>query len=377
MTPPDESPAGERVRAALRLADFDYALPPELIAQHPAVRRDGSRLLVLPRSGPPEHRAFSDLPRLLRSGDVLVVNRSRVVPARLLGRKTTGARAEVLLVRPLGGRDPASGEPTAGWEVSSARWEALVRPGGKLGPGRTIVVSDELEVDAAEGLPPGNRTVTLRAAGPLGEALQRGGHVPLPPYIERGDEPEDRERYQTVYATDPGSIAAPTAGLHFTPELLDEIEARGVRRVPVTLHVGVGTFRPVEVDDPADHPMHAEWYDVPPETAAAVEEARAAGGRIWAVGTTAVRTLETAVDAGGRVRAGSGETRLFIRPGFDFRVVDGLVTNFHLPRSTLLMLVAALAGHRRVMDAYAEAVRERYRFYSYGDAMVIPPTDGA
>jgi S-adenosylmethionine:tRNA ribosyltransferase-isomerase len=217
------------------------------------------------------------------------------------------------------------------------------------------------------------RTVRLQTDLPVAEALERHGHLPLPPYIEREDDAADRERYQTVYAATAGSIAAPTAGLHFTPELLTRLSSRGMRRAAVTLHVGVGTFRPVETDDPSEHEMHAEIYHVPEATAAAIAETRERGGRVWAVGTTVVRTLETVAEPRGRVRAGSGSTELFIRPGFEFRVVDALITNFHLPRSTLLMLVSAFAGHGPVMDAYRTAVREGYRFYSYGDAMALVP----
>jgi S-adenosylmethionine:tRNA ribosyltransferase-isomerase len=362
----------------MRVSDFGYDLPPELIAQRPADRRDASRLLVVPPAGSFEHRRFADLPELLGPGDVIVVNESRVFPARLRGRKPTGAEAEVLLVRPIQSGDPseAAGQRHAhlpAWDASSRFWEALVRPGGKLKPGRTVIVSDELSIEIVDTLPSGNRVVRLEAEGPVEEVLERLGHIPLPPYIERPDDLEDRSRYQTVYARERGSIAAPTAGLHFTDDVLRRIEELGVLRAAITLHVGVGTFRPVEVEDPAEHPMHAEWYSIADSAAEAIEGARQSGGRVWAVGTTAVRTLESAVDERGRVRPGRGETDLFIRPPYDFRVVDGLITNFHLPRSTLLMLVAALAGHDRTMAAYAEAVAERYRFYSYGDAMAITP----
>lgn len=360
-------------RTGARVSDYDYALPPELIAQHPAKRRDESRLLVVPPEGPFLHRRFPDLEALVEPGDVLVVNESRVVPARLLGRKPTGARAEVLLVRPVFAEDAGTLGGRPDWSPETRVWEALVRPGGKLGPGRRVVVGDGLDVEIVDTLPSGNRVVRLESDLPVPEALERFGHVPLPPYIERADQSEDRERYQTVYARRPGSIAAPTAGLHFTDALLERIAAKGVERVAVTLHVGIGTFRPIEHDDPEAHEMHAEWYDVSPEAAAAVNRARASGGRVWAVGTTAVRTLESAAARTGILQAGAGETRLFIRPRYDFRVVDGLITNFHLPRSTLLMLVAALAGYERTMAAYEEAIRERYRFYSYGDAMVVLP----
>lgn len=362
--------ARERTPDGSRVSDYDYELPGDLVAQYPAQRRDESRLLVLSEEGSITHGRITDLVDLLLPGDALVVNESAVFPARLLGRKPTGAAAEVLLVRPSSG---ASGRArTRGGDPGSHVWEALVRPGGKLKPGRTVVIAPDLSVEIVDTLTSGNRLVRLVTDLSVEEALDRYGEVPLPPYIERTPEPIDRQRYQTVYARVRGSVAAPTAGLHFTDDLLDRIGEKGVRRATVTLHVGVGTFRPVEVDDPAEHRMHREWYSVPEEAADVVNRVRAEGGRVWAVGTTAVRTLESAVDQQGRVRPGSGETRLFIRPPYDFRVIDGLVTNFHLPRSTLLMLVAAFAGYDRAMAAYREAVAQRYRFYSYGDAMVMP-----
>ncbi len=349
-----------------RVSDYAYVLDPSRIARYPAERRDGSRLLVLPpRTATFRHLRFRDLGELLRPGDVLVVNESRVLPARLLGRKPTGAPSEVLLVRPAPGSD------------DDHVWEALVRPGGKLKPGRTVVVADDLRVDILDSVPGGGRLVRLVTPGSVEAALRRHGHVPLPPYMEREDEAIDRERYQTVYARTPGSVAAPTAGLHFTDALLGELEGRGVRRAALTLHVGIGTFRPVEVDDPAEHELHHEAYEVTPAAAATINAARAAGGRVWAVGTTAVRTLESVADEAGRVHAGAGTTDLFIRPPHAFRAVDALITNFHLPRSTLLMLVAALGGYERVMAAYAEAIAGDYRFYSYGDAMaVVGPARG-
>ncbi|MCH1570915.1 MAG: tRNA preQ1(34) S-adenosylmethionine ribosyltransferase-isomerase QueA [Longimicrobiales bacterium] len=344
-----------------RVSDYAYELPAGLIAQHPAARRDDSRLLVIPRSGALEHRGIPDLLDLLEPGDLLVVNESRVLPARLLGRKTTGAQAEILLLSPTQpDRDP--------WV-----WEALVRPGRKLRPGAVVVVSDDLRIEILEVVPSGNRIVRLQTDLSVEEAMDRYGSMPLPPYIERAADAADRERYQTVYARESGSVAAPTAGLHFTGELLDKLEQRGIERAAVTLHVGIGTFRPVEVDDPVEHHMHRERYHVPDAVVEAIERTRARSGRVWAVGTTAVRTLEAAADPDGAVRPGWGDTDLFIRPPYDYRVVDGLLTNFHLPRSTLIMLVAALAGYDRTMDAYAEAVRERYRFYSYGDAMAVMP----
>jgi S-adenosylmethionine:tRNA ribosyltransferase-isomerase len=358
----------------LRTDAYEYELPPGRIARYPAERRDESRLLVLEADPDPEdrglpgeagpafhHRRFRDLPGLLREGDLLVLNDSRVFPARLRGRKATGAPSEVLLLRPVeGGDDPH-------------RWEALVRPGSKLKPGRAVEVAPDLRVIVEDGLPGGGRIVRLETTLPVATALERHGLVPLPPYLDREAEPLDRERYQTVYARVPGSVAAPTAGLHFTPELLGAVERAGVEVARVTLHVGPGTFRPVEAAVPEEHAMHREAWEVPAEAARAVERARARGGRVWAVGTTVVRTLESAADPTGALRAGRGETDLFIVPGYRFRVVDALVTNFHLPRSTLLMLVAAFAGHRRTIAAYREAIRAEYRFYSYGDAMAVLP----
>jgi len=342
------------------VADYEYDLPPGRIARYPADRRDESRLLVVDRAaGGFRHLRFGEVVELFRPGDVLVVNESRVLPVRLLGTKPTGAPGEVFLLRPVGG-DPRG-----------RVWEALVRPGGKLKPGRTLVVAPDLTVEILDSTEENGRVVRLDTPLPTMEALERYGHVPLPPYIGREDEPLDRERYQTVYARVPGSVAAPTAGLHFTPGLLAALEARGVERAEVVLHVGVGTFRPVEVEDPAEHRMHAEAYEVSEAAAVSVNRAREAGGRVWAVGTTVVRTLESVADPGGRVHPGRGTTDLFIRPPYRFRVVDCLLTNFHLPRSTLLMLVAAFGGYERIMEAYREAVREGYRFYSYGDAMAV------
>ncbi len=337
------------------LSAFDYALPDELIAQHPLDDRAASRLLVLARStGIVTHRRFRDLPSLLEPGDLLVVNTSRVIPARLTGTRDNGRPAEVLLVHP---------EP-------DGSWLAMVHPGGKLKPGRVVRFGADGEVEVLDVLGGGLRRVRFRGpAGPR-ELMVRHGTTPLPPYIRRAADPADRERYQTVFAREDGSVAAPTAGLHFTGEILAAIRGRGVHLAEVLLHVGPGTFKPVDSGDLSAHAMHPEWYDVPAATAAAVAAARAEGRRVFAVGTTTARTLETA-GAAGAVQAGSGWTSLFIHPPYRFRVVDGLLTNFHLPRSTLLMLVAAFAGHAPTMAAYAEAVRERYRFYSYGDAMLI------
>jgi S-adenosylmethionine:tRNA ribosyltransferase-isomerase len=340
----------------VRTSDYDFTLPPERIAQSPLARRDESRLMIVDRAtGAIKHGRFADLGTLVPPGDVLVVNRSRVIRARLLGRRRSGAPAEILLLRPLGDR----------------RFEAMVSPGGKLRPGRSVEISPELTVHVLDVTARRTRIVALETELSVDEALERHGHVPLPPYIHRSDDPSDGERYQTVYARERGSVAAPTAGLHFTPELLDTLAARGVERADVVLHVGAGTFKPVETDDPTQHVMHEEWYSVPEATAAAIGAARARNARVWAVGTTSVRTLETAARDDGTVAAGEGETRIFIYPPYRFRVVDRLVTNFHLPRSTLLMLVAAFAGFELTMHAYRVAVEEGYRFYSYGDAMLI------
>jgi S-adenosylmethionine:tRNA ribosyltransferase-isomerase len=342
---------------------FDYHLPSELIAQQPLPERDASRLLVVDRAaGALRHQTFRDLPDLLSPGDLLVVNRSRVLPARLLGRRVQGGAAEVLLVRAHHDED--------------GLWDALVRPGRRLRPGDEVEVAEDLSVRIEARKGPGPeagplRTVRLLARnGDLAATLERYGHVPLPPYIRRPDAPADRERYQTVYAREAGSVAAPTAGLHFTPALLEALRGRGIERAEIVLHVGPGTFRPVEVEDVADHRVDPETFVIPPETAEAVARTRARGGRVVAVGTTATRALETAA-ANGASGPGADETALVIVPGHRFRVVDGLVTNFHLPRSSLLLLVAAFAGRERILVAYAEAVRERYRFYSYGDAMLI------
>ncbi|HEX6590214.1 MAG TPA: tRNA preQ1(34) S-adenosylmethionine ribosyltransferase-isomerase QueA [Longimicrobiales bacterium] len=335
---------------------FDYELPPERIAQHPAERRDQSRLLVLERAtGRTRHLRFAELPSLVAAGDALVLNETRVFPARLLGRKPTGAPAEILLLRPL---------------EDDRHWLALVRPGSKLKPGRVVDIADDFRVRILDSTEAGERVVELLADDPAA-AIERYGRMPLPPYIVRDADADDAERYQTVYAREAGSVAAPTAGLHFTPELLDAIAARGATIERIVLHVGVGTFRPVEVDDPAEHRMHAEWYHVPDAAAARLNAIRSAGGALWAVGTTVARTLETIADDDGVLHAGSGWTDIFIRPPYRFRALDRLITNFHLPRSTLLMLVSAFGGHDAVMAAYREAVEREYRFYSYGDAMAL------
>ena len=339
-----------------RTADYDFTLPPDRIAQVPLGRRDASRLLVVDRaSGRLSHRRIGEFADLVAPGDAVVVNTTRVFRARLLGQRDSGAAAEVLLLKPVG----------------DDRYEAMVHPGGKLKPGRRVHVADGFDVEILEVTDRRTRIVRLHSAEPVAEAIERYGHIPLPPYIARADAVEDAERYQTVYARESGSVAAPTAGLHFTPELLAAIEQRGARRVSVLLHVGAGTFKPVEVDDPSAHVMHEEWYSVSEEAAAALNETKAGGGHVWAIGTTSCRALESAVRADGRFAATEGETRIFIRPPYRFRAVDKLLTNFHLPRSTLLMLVAALAGHELTMQAYREAIDAGYRFYSYGDAMAV------
>jgi S-adenosylmethionine:tRNA ribosyltransferase-isomerase len=333
--------------------DFDYGLPEESIAQEPAPRGE-SRLLVLDAEGPDRHRQVRDLPRLLRAGDLLVLNDTRVIPARLFGQREGGGggRMEVLLIEKTGERE----------------WDALVRPGRRARPG-TVLRFEELTAEVTDKREDGR--YRLRFPEPVEPHLERLGHVPLPPYIRRPDREADRERYQTVYARNPGAVAAPTAGLHFTEEILEEAAAAGIGVARVTLHVGIGTFKPVSAERVEDHRMDRERYEVGKETAEAIRRTRESGGRIVAVGTTVVRTLESAALAGGgEVRPGGGSTELFITPGFGFQVVDVLLTNFHLPRSTLLMLVSAFAGRERVLAAYEEAVREGYRFYSYGDAML-------
>ena len=358
------SPDGSHV------SDYQYELPPERVAKYPVSVRDASKLLVVARPADalsprkdnfPEFRHLQsrDMVELFEPGDLLVVNESRVLPARLLGRKSTGAPSEVLLVRPSADAD----DPYV--------WEALVRPGSKLKPGRTVVVAPDLTVEILDSTPESGRLVRLISNLKPEAVINKHGHVPLPPYIGRSDEPIDRERYQTVYARESGSIAAPTAGLHFTNDLLTRLQEHGVRRVAVTLHVGIGTFRPVAVEDPAEHELHEEHYHISEEAADAINKSIMAGRRIWATGTTVVRTLESAVDNAGLVRPGSGTTQLFIRPPFKFQIVNCLLTNFHLPRSTLLMLVAALAGYDNTMAAYQQAIACGYRFYSYGDAMAV------
>jgi S-adenosylmethionine:tRNA ribosyltransferase-isomerase len=316
-----------------------------------------SRLLVVDRSsGTFQHRHFAGLAGLIPPGDAIVLNTTRVFRARLLGHRDSGAPAEVFLLRPIG---------------EAGRYEALVHPGGKLRAGRVVHVAPGFDAVIEQVTDRRTRVVRLQSTDPPDLAIEKHGHVPLPPYIHRADETADAERYQTVYARQSGSVAAPTAGLHFSPELLSSLSARGVRRIDLLLHVGAGTFKPVEVEDPAQHVMHSEYYEVSEEAAEAFNQVRASGHRIWAVGTTSARTLETVVTPDGRLHASAGETDLFIRPGYAFHAVDRLITNFHLPRSTLLMLVAAFAGYDLAMEAYRVALANDYRFYSYGDAMLI------
>jgi S-adenosylmethionine:tRNA ribosyltransferase-isomerase len=342
----------------LRTSDFDFALPEALIAQTAIEPRDAARLMHIDRaSGTITHRTFRDLDQLLTPGDTLVVNTTTVLKARLLGTRDSGAPAEVLLLRPFG----------------DGTWDAMVQPGAKLKPGRHVHLADGVSVEILEVLAEtGTRRVRLHAPMSDADAIETYGHVPLPPYIDRADTPADAARYQTVYhdARAAGSVAAPTAGLHFTPALLERIAAKGVSRTDILLHVGAGTFKPVSVDDPSAHVMHQEWYQVTPAAAAQLNAVRAAGKRVCAVGTTSVRTLSTRY-RDGRYEPGEGETSIFLHPPMPVPAIDVLVTNFHLPKSTLVMLVAAVAGYELTMHAYRTAVAEGYRFYSYGDAMVI------
>ena len=340
----------------MKTSDFYYDLPQELIAQDPLEDRSSSRLLVLDRkTGEMEHRVFRDITEYLRPGDCLVVNNTKVIPARLLGvKEDTGAGIEILLLK----------------RKADNVWETLVKPGKKARPGARIVFGDGiLKGEVLEVVDEGNRLIRFEYEGIFEEILDRLGQMPLPPYITH--QLKDKNRYQTVYAEHDGSAAAPTAGLHFTPELLEEIQAKGVRLAHVTLHVGLGTFRPVKVEDVSQHHMHSEYYVVEEEQARLMNDTRATGGRVICVGTTSCRTLESAADEDGILRAGSGWTDIFIYPGYRFKIMDALITNFHLPESTLLMLVSAFADKEKIMKAYEEAVRQRYRFFSFGDAMFI------
>jgi len=331
------------------LSDYDYHLPHELIAQTPVEPRDSSRLLVLDRQDHSIcHRTFRDILEYLQPGDALVVNTSRVRAARIWAHKVSGGKVEILLLKPLGGD----------------LWETLVSPGKRVPPGTRLVINDSLTADVMERTEAGGRVIRFAGAGSLDELLERAGEVPLPPYITT--KVSDPERYQTVYARTLGSAAAPTAGLHFTPQLLEQVRALSVDLLEITLHIGLDTFRPIKVDDPTKHVMHSEWFEITPQVAERINGAQ----RVIAVGTTSVRALESAA-VDGKVQPGARETRLFLREGSLFQVVDAMVTNFHLPRSTLLMMVSAFAGREFVLEAYRTAVRERYRFFSFGDAMLI------
>ncbi|QDE98494.1 tRNA preQ1(34) S-adenosylmethionine ribosyltransferase-isomerase QueA [Myxococcus xanthus] len=357
-----------------RLSDYDFALPESQIAQAPLAERDASRLMAISRSsGTWSHRRFAELQDLLRPGDLLVLNDARVIPARLLGQKAgTGGRVELLVVRPAAQNTLTSA--ALGEAPESLDWVCLGQASKGLKPGQRVTFASGLEAEIQEALGGGEYRVRFHAppGTSLAALLDAAGRLPLPPYITREPDAADAERYQTVYARASGAVAAPTAGLHFTQEALAALEARGVHRALVTLDVGPGTFLPVREDDLDKHHMHPERYTVPEATAKAINAARAEGRRVVAVGTTVVRTLESATDPEtGRLRAGPGETTLFIRPGFAFRQVDLLLTNFHLPRSTLVVLVSALLGRERTLEAYAEAVRAGYRFFSYGDAMLV------
>jgi len=368
------------------VSEFDYHLPPEQVAQQPLADRSAARLLYLDRrSGRLEDRTFRDFPELLRPDDLLVFNNTKVLPARLFGHRS-GSRAQ-----PISGHNPAARQFLRGQvevlltrqlSTSPLEWEALVHPGRKLGTGERIYfggdateASHELAAEIVWHGAFGERHLRFDPVDDFFGILERIGHVPLPPYIGRSDTPADREQYQTVYAKPPGSVAAPTAGLHFTPEVLDRIHQRGIETAEITLHVGLGTFQPVRVEVVEEHKLHRERYEISPEAAEKIERAREAGRRIVAVGTTTVRTLEYAAASVqwpvAKILAQGGEADIFIYPGFDFRVVGAMLTNFHLPKSTLLMLVAAFAGRERVLQAYEHAVGERYRFYSYGDCMLV------
>ena len=340
----------------MKTSDFYYDLPEELIAQDPLEDRTASRLLVLDRqTGAVEHKIFSDVIDYLNKRDCLVINNTRVIPARLIGEKEgTGGKVEVLLLK----------------RRANDVWETLVKPGKKLKPGAKITFGDgRLRAEVLEVVEEGNRLVKFYYEGIFEEILDSLGEMPLPPYITH--KLEDKEMYQTVYAKFDGSAAAPTAGLHFTKELLNKIEEKGIKIASITLHVGLGTFRPVKVDDVNNHHMHTEWYEVNAEAADIINETKRNGGRVICVGTTSCRTIESVADENGYMKAKTGETDIFIYPGYKFKVMDGLITNFHLPESTLVMLVSAFAGKENVLAAYETAVKERYRFFSFGDAMIL------
>jgi S-adenosylmethionine:tRNA ribosyltransferase-isomerase len=343
----------------MRLSDFDYELPDELIARYPTEKREGSRLLVVHRNSTTfEDRIFSDILEYLLEGDCLVLNDTKVIPARLNGiRETTGASVEIFLNQRM--------------QSVEEEWHALAGPAKKAKVGEYIRFSPELRCLVVADAGPGEKIVRFEFEGDFLDKLGAVGAVPLPPYFKRDPEESDKTRYQTVYAREPGAVAAPTAGLHFTPELLSDAEAKGVRIARLTLHTGLGTFKPVESEDITKHKMHYERYSISEETAQLINAARSAGGRVIPVGTTSVRTLETISDEQGKVCAGSGDSNIFIYPPYRFKAVDAMITNFHMPRSTLLMMISAFMGHELMRRCYDHALKERYRFFSYGDAMLI------
>ena len=379
LYPADPARFQESIIACVLVSDFNYHLPEELIAQEPLADRSASRLLHLNKdSGTLRDRAFREFPDLLRTGDLVVINNTRVFPARLYGHRS-GARAQTLSLH-----NPASHDFLKGRiEVLLTRqvrrhpneWECLVRPGRKIGVGERLFFGegDELQAEVTARGQFGERHIRFSPVDDFFRSVEKIGHVPLPPYIAREDRLSDRERYQTVYAHEPGSVAAPTAGLHFTPEILDRLHRRGIETAEITLHVGLGTFQPVRTERVEDHHLHREAYRIPSAVAAQINQAKALGRRVVAIGTTTVRTLEYAAGQSddGRIRAGQGEADIFVYPGYAFRIVDALLTNFHLPQSTLLMLVCAFAGKEKVLAAYQHAVAEKYRFYSYGDCTLM------
>lgn len=343
------------------ISDFDYELPQELIAQYPQQKRDEARLLTIDRAtGQISHRKFFDILDYLNPGDCLVMNDSKVIPARLHGiKKGTGAKVEVLLIK----------------RKENDVWESMVKPGKKLKPGTTIVFSDEpdriFEADVLDYSEDGTRLLKFRCDGEFHDRLEELGNIPLPPYIDRAAEELDKKMYQTVYCREEGSVASPTAGLHFTEELIEKVRAAGVNTAYLTLHVGIGTFRPVKTESVEEHHMHFEEYHISEEAAELINRTKAEGGRIISVGTTSTRTMESAVNEDGILVSGSGSTDIFIYPGYEFKIVDSLITNFHLPKSTLLMLISALYEREKILDIYKEAVKLKYHFFSYGDAMFI------
>jgi S-adenosylmethionine:tRNA ribosyltransferase-isomerase len=341
----------------MRVEEFDYHLPTSLIAQYPSSQRGETSLLVLHRqTGVMEHRAFRDLIQYLNSADLLVMNNTRVLPARLIGKKETGGKIKMLLI--------------PSWNGKKGEWQTLIKATGKVKPRARIRFEQGLEAEVEE-VKDGKGRIRITSQAEVMDVLQKIGRIPLPPYIKREDEPLDKERYQTVFAERDGSIAAPTAGLHFTHALLQSLKEKGVRTTTITLHIGIGTFAPIKALDVEDHAMEAEWVEISEETAREIEETKARSGRVISIGTTTTRALESFSNRKAGVRSGKGMSSLFIYPPYRFRVVDGMVTNFHLPKSTLIMLVSAFAGKDLIMKAYQEAIRRKYRFYSYGDAMLI------